>query len=188
MSSKETTSKSKSLFNNYQNLMIRYPFLMNAIQAGVINGSSVIVSQFLTYNETLDKEFHIQWYDVITMSIIAMTLITPILLIFYSQLNKLQIGKMMKLLIDQLIFSPLLTFSIICYRFVLLGYFHNEMQSMNSIFVLAMEITPKAMRSSWLFWIPARFFVLNYVPPMYHLLVGSILSFVWNIVFSMILS
>lgn len=49
------------------------------------------------------------------------------------------------------------------------------------------KVFPKTVMSAWGFWIPARFVTLLYVPPMYHLLLGSLFSFLWNVILSLIL-
>ena len=88
-----------------------------------------------------------------------------------------------KLLIDQLAFSPPFNACIIALRLFLMGRtpYANIPTELYQIF-------PKAVMYAWGYWIPIRFITLLYIPPMYHLIIGSIFSFVWNVIFSLILS
>jgi hypothetical protein len=172
--------KVTTLLKRYQTLLVRYPLLMNALQSGFISSCSVITSQFVA-GKSFDE---INWIEVRTMCVIAMFFITPTLLAFYGVvLEKLHWGVIGKLIVDQLLFSPLFTAAIITLRFVVLGEV-----PLREIPGLVIQIVPKAVFSSWTFWIPARAFTLKFVPPHLHLLTGNMMSFVWNIIFSLLLS
>ena len=163
--------------STYQTLMIKYPFFVNATQSAIISSSSVIVSQLLAGNSKID------WSEVRTVAFIGSFWITPVLLVFYSKLHRLQLGVLGKLALDQLIFSPIFTLTIISLRLVVLGRVpYNDFTS-----VLGQTV-PKAVLSSWTFWIPARGFTLLIVPVHLHLLAGNVFSFIWNIILSMLLN
>ena len=163
--------------STYQTLMIKYPFFVNATQSAIISSSSVIVSQLLAGNSKID------WSEVRTVALIGSFWITPVLLVFYSKLHRLQLGVLGKLALDQLIFSPIFTLTIISLRLVVLGRVpYNDFTS-----VLGQTV-PKAVLSSWTFWIPARGFTLLIVPVHLHLLAGNVFSFIWNIILSMLLN
>ena len=51
-----------------------------------------------------------------------------------------------------------------------------------------LKVLPSVMLSAWLYWIPARFITLTYIPPMLQLLVNSGFGFIWNIIFAIVLS
>lgn len=163
--------------STYQTLVIKYPFFVNATQSAIISSSSVIVSQLLAGNSKID------WSEVRTVAFIGSFWITPVLLVFYSKLHRLQLGVLGKLALDQLIFSPIFTLTIISLRLVVLGRVpYNDFTS-----VLGQTV-PKAVLSSWTFWIPARGFTLLIVPVHLHLLAGNVFSFIWNIILSMLLN
>ena len=163
--------------STYQTLMIKYPFFVNATQSAIISSSSVIVSQLLAGNSKID------WSEVRTVALIGSFWITPVLLVFYSKLHRLQLGVLGKLALDQLIFSPIFTLTIISLRLVVLGRVpYNDFTS-----VLGQTV-PKAVLSSWTFWVPARGFTLLIVPVHLHLLAGNVFSFIWNIILSMLLN
>lgn len=169
------TEKKKE--SSYQALLRKYPYYVNATQSAIISSCSVLVSQTLAGNVLYD------WSEVRTVSLIGALWITPVLLVFYSRLHKWQLSFYGKLAFDQLIFSPLFTISIITLRLIVLG--RVEFKDFYSVLC---QTVPKAVLSSWTFWVPARGFTLLIVPPHLHLLTGSIFSFMWNIILSMLLN
>ena len=163
--------------SSYQTLLMKYPFYVNSTQSAIISSSSVVVSQLLAGNSKID------WSEVRTVAFIGAFWITPVLLIFYSKLHRLPLGVMGKLALDQLIFSPLFTVTIISLRLIVLG----RVPYADFTSVLGQTV-PKAVLSSWTFWVPARGFTLLIVPAHLHLLAGNIFSFIWNIILSMLLN
>jgi hypothetical protein len=108
----KTSKKENSFFSRYQTLLIEYPYISNAIQGAIITAGGVMVSNFIQKGDVDFKE-------VFSMIIVSATLVTPTLLAFYSFLSKLSIGNFGKLLIDQLIFSPIFTGSIVAYKIII---------------------------------------------------------------------
>lgn len=168
---------SDGILANYKTLMVKHPYLVNAVQSAIISSSSVLVSQFLSGKSETD------WDEVRAVAFIGAFWITPVLLVFYSRLQKLSYGFVGKLVIDQLIFSPIFTLSIITARLFLLGRVPFE-----EFPTILSQTVPTAVLSSWTFWIPARGFTLLIVPPHLHLLTGSAFSFLWNIILSLLLN
>ena len=166
-----------SALSNYKTLMIEYPYMVNATQSAVISSCSVLVSQFIGGKSKLD------WSEVRSVSFLAAFWITPALLIFYSRLQKMSLSFTGKLAVDQLIFSPIFTVSIITARLFLL-----QRSPMHEFPNILLNTVPKAIVSSWTFWIPARAFTLLIVPPHLHLLTGSLFSFIWNVILSLLLN
>ena len=166
-----------SALSNYKTLMIEYPYMVNATQSAIISSCSVLVSQFIARKSEFD------WNEVRAVSFLAAFWITPVLLIFYSRLQKMPLGFTGKLVVDQLIFSPLFTLSIITARLFLL-----QRSPMHEFPNILFNTVPKAIISSWTFWIPARAFTLLIVPPHLHLLTGSLFSFIWNVILSLLLN
>lgn len=197
--SKSVENKSKSpkhegdheknaLFAIYQDLLNKYPLLINTTQGVLTQGLSVITSQYLDHinKEKSDLSFleSINWTEVITMSTISAVYITPILMIFYSYLNKSKANNVTKLIIDQIIFSPIFTFGIILLRVLIL----NPSLTFYNMFHHTATVAPKAVRTSWLFWIPLRYFTIKYIPPAYQLLFGNVCAYIWNIILQTILN
>jgi hypothetical protein len=170
------TNKKNTFFSNYNTLLIRHPLLINGIQAALIAGLGVLISDSINGNFG-----SFDWLEVRTMMIINLVFNTPILLWFFKQLDKIKSGVLTKLLVDQLIFSPVFNSCIIALRLFLIG------TDMNDIVPQVIAVVPKALLSSWLFWFPQRYLTLTYVPASYQLLCGSVCGLAWNVIFSMIL-
>lgn len=179
-SSDDSESKKTTLFARYNSLLAQYPFFMNGSQAAIIAGSAVLLSQTFIP----PKGSSIAIYDlseVWVMMLINFAFITPILLWFFGWLNRNVNGVVMKLLFDQFVFSPFFTASIIALRFILKGGNPNEIPKM------LLLVLPKAQLAGWMFWIPARFFILTFIPKQLALLVNSLFALLWNIIFSILL-
>ncbi len=176
MSSENGEKKDKSLFATYNTLLIRFPLLINGVQAAILAGLGVVISQLVTGDLEYD------WLEIRTMMVISLVFSTPILLWFFKQLERMQSGIIVKLLVDQLLFSPPFTAGIVALRLFLVG------TPLSDIPQLVLTVVPKAMMSSWMFWFPQRFLTLKYVPPAYQLLCGNVCALAWNVIFTMILT
>lgn len=150
--------------------------LKNCMQSAVIAGFGTSITEIIKGNEIVDVR------EILIMMLLNFMFITPVLLAFYSFLGSVNGGTLKKLLIDQLLFCPMLTASIIGLRLVLIG------TSINKVIPLVIEVMPEAMKSTWLFWIPQRFLTLTFVDPKHHLLANNLSALVWNVIFSMIIS
>lgn len=170
------TDKKKTFFAIYNDLLIQYPLLINGIQAATIASLGVIASQLIAGVKEID------YVEVQIMAIINFIFMTPVLMWFYKLLQTLPYNVYGKLFLDQAIFSPLFTSGIISLRLYLLG------SDINEIPLLVYKIVPSAMISAWLFWIPVRFIMISFIPPVLQLIVGNAFSFIWNIIFAMILA
>ena len=171
---KSKESNHKSLATSYNDLLIRYPLMINGLQAAIIAGLGVLASQLLNGN-------HFDFIEVYIMMFINFAYHTPILLAFNNILQKTGLRILPMLIIDQLLFSPLFTCGIVGLRLLLLG------NSIYNIPNMIWSVVPGAMISSWMFWVPSKAIIFNFVPPMYQLLAGNAFSFIWTIIFAMIL-
>jgi hypothetical protein len=160
--------KKQSLYAVYNDLLVTYPLLVNGTQSSIITGLGVITSQIIIGVKQYD------YIEIKVMMFINFIFITPILLIFYKQLSKLSINNMFKLIIDQFVFSPLFTFCILSLRLYLLGENH-----IYQIPIEVLKVLPSVMLSAWLYWIPARFITLTYIPPMFHSLVYTGFTYIY---------
>ena len=169
--------------------MARYPLLMNEVQSGIITASAVACSNVVT-GENID---HI---EVLIMTIVTLTFITPILLRYFDWLGSLKLPVLHGLVLDQLIFSPIFTTGIITYREFVhdimfggpldLSTLMNADNVMQRIVKVA-QIVPSIMIKSWGYWVPLRLLILKFVPPMYHVVIGSAFSFIWQIIMALAL-
>ena len=162
--------KKQSLYDIYINSLVTYPLLVNGTQSSIITGLGVITSQIIIGVKQYD------YIEIKIMMVINFIFITPILLIFYKQLNKLSLNNTFKLIIDQFLFSPLLNFCILSLRLYLLGE-NNIYHIQSKVF----KVLPSLMLLSWFYWIPAKLIIFTYIPPMLQLLVFSGLTYIYVI-------
>jgi hypothetical protein len=172
----ETTEEKKKSFSaQYSELLVKYPLLVNAVQGAIIAGLGVLASQVLSGMENFD------YTEVWIMMLINFAYHPPVLMWFNSILRKSNMKIIPLLIADQAFFSPFFTAGIVSIRLLLLG---TELRAIPGI---VLDVVPKAMGPSWLFWVPSKAIIFLYVPPMYQLLAGNAFAFVWTIIFAMIL-
>ena len=211
-----------SLFDRYEALLKKNPLLINTIQGlivhsfhhsiipifsynssrysgAIITACSVVASQWIDYHRNDSSvDFAIDYTEIRVAVTVNVVLITPLLLFFFSQvLSRITSdsgGLILKLFIDQLLFSPVLTFLIIALRFSLTysaeEYGGDPLRMSNAVLTMlpgVLKMLPGVMTTSWAFWVPARILMLNYCPTRYMLLTTSIASFMWNIIFNIMM-
>ena len=193
----------------YSKLMKEFPYIMNATQSAIVACLSSMTSSWLNKEET-------NWADALLWMVLNVVYITPVLLLFYRWLDSKKCWEnWQKVAFDQAIFSPIFTFVLLTGRNVAKPLFEQvvkqvDVKTMTSASLIAvlrnvqlegtllaqvqmhaqavLEILPKVCVSNWSFWIPARFMMLSLIAPELHLISGTLLSFVWNIILSSILN
>ena len=174
--SSDLSVKKNSFGAQYNDLLVKYPVVINGIQAALIAAVGVLISQTIAGL----KEFDFK--EVYIMMFINFTYMTPLLIWFNSLLMKSNLKIFPLLFVDQGLFAPVFTSGIIGLRLFLLG------SNPSSIPPTLWAVVPNAMISSWMFWVPVKALIFLYVPPIYQILVGNAFSLVWNVIFAMILS
>ena len=172
----DSDDKKPSLLRRYQAILTEYPYSSNATQGAIITASGVMASNYLLTGR-------VDWKEVIVMMIVSATFITPMLLLFYNILGQLKISNFGKLFLDQACFSPLFTSAIISYKLFLLS---NGKLTLSDLLTSLVAIVPAAVQASWCFWIPQRYLTLTFVPPYLHLVLGSLCSFLWQMIFTVV--
>ena len=181
-------STEKKVMFSYNTLMTRYPMLMNEAQSGIISASAVACSNIISAEE-------VDHWEISVMVIVTLTFITPIITSYYSRLGKMNLPLLQSIVLDQLIFSPVFTTGIIMYRAIVLDVLSGSILPSGLLDVgdigrragQVIPIIPSIMMKSWGYWIPIRLLILKFVPPMYHVVIGSACSFVWQIIMAMAL-
>jgi len=195
---KEEEAKEKSLFGKYQSLMAAYPFGMNQLQSSMITAGAVYTSNQLSGDDNN--------MEVLIMVIVTLTFITPILLKYYGWLNKQNLALVPSLVVDQFLFSPIFTFGILLWRGIVTesidlvtwrgviaeiiaenDHLGDWFLAKKGTITTVLSILPGIMKKSWMYWIPIRLLILKFVPPMYHVVLGSVCSFIWQIIMALAL-
>jgi len=172
----DTKEKKNTWLTWYKSLLVQYPLLMNGVQAALMAGLGGFLSQMIAGVTKFD--FH----EIQIMMLINFAYHTPILIWFSTLLAKSKMNLVTKVVVDQLFFSPVFTSGIVAVRLLLKG------TDIKSIPAEVINVVPGAMLYSWMFWIPAKTFILAYVPVMYQFLVNNAFALVWNIIFAAILN
>ena len=188
-------SKKNGLLFQYQTLLARYPYPMNACQSAVIASFSNATSQYIQHTQQpkggVEEDFHLRFDFCLAMALTNILVITPTLLMF----NKFVIqGNLFRnapiwqrVCVDQFVMSPILTAAIVASRLGFLIMFGSEFHTWGSFVQAVVDKAPTAVTSSILFWVPQRFVAYSYCPPHLLLLFGSVCSYFWNIIFGIIL-
>ena len=183
-------AKKEAPLGLYKSMQAAHPIKTDASVAALLSYASVVVSERMTSQAA-------EVGAALAMAIVAASFITPVLSHYYGWLGKQPWNKLGSLAFDQLIFSPVFTFLLLTYRLLVLTTLQKWASGSLSLAVLhgrlgsapqeVLPILPDVVRSSWFFWVPCRFIMLNYVPPMYHIVAGNVASFVWNVLLAMLL-
>ena len=157
-------------------------FLTNAGVASILAASGNLVSNYL-------KDVPLDWTDALVWAILAFFYITPILMVYYDWLARRNWSKFQKLAVDQLLVSPIFMFGLLVAKDIILHIYQDSL-TIESLYFFdkgaIWAILPGIMKANWLFWVPARFVVLNYVDPSFHILGGNVLSFIWQVILGLL--
>jgi len=179
---KKEEKNASSSFNTSTSLLKRYQSLMEGQEklAGNVVQSALFMALSIITSALLDGK-PIDWDAVKTMTIISVVFITPVLFFFLSYLNDKETlkahGDFSRLYIDQFVFSPLFNTGIQVLRLLIEG--KTPLADIPSSLVALM---PSIWLAGWAFWIPTRLLVIKLVPSSYHMLVGNLCAYVWNII------
>ena len=189
MSAREHTAKragrsAVSVPSRYMDLLSTHPLLINGVQSALISVLSIHCSKYFSSH----PRQHSQLHESASMFIVSFCIITPCIYNF----NKRVIARMrrhilVKVAVDQFIFSPILTFAILFSRQILLDVLNQKNISIVGTCVKSITILPTILVHGWLFWLPVKFLSLQYVPFKLQIVFSSIVAFVWNIVLSVVL-
>jgi hypothetical protein len=141
-------------------------------QAGNTNGDN---------NSDLTK-LSVNWQSVYYSLIISSMYMTPILIVFFSYLGRSKLSKPQKVFVDQFLFAPMYTAGIIALRLLFIGSL-----PLSQIPAQVVSAMPRAMMYGWLFWIPSKIILHEYIDNRYHLLLSQVLSLFWNTALSCII-
>ena len=175
----------KGFLDSINALKAKYPIVMNGIVAALLSAAGSLASNIIA-KDTLN------WVEASAWAFLAAAYVTPILMRYYGWLESRTAkgwSQGHKLVFDQLLFSPIFMFGLLAAHDVVIHTINLKSIDINFVLFSSrahiLTMLPSVMKLNWLFWIPARFVMLNYVPSSAHILLGNVLSFVWQIVLSM---
>ena len=163
----------------YTSLLARYPLVVLTLQTAVVQIASRLTVGLID-GSTLSL------LETVVTLMVGCVYINPMLMIFFGFIQTDRLSPFSKVLIDQLVFSPMFTFGLILFGDVLRCILEGGCK-VESILT---KIAPKVIQSTvsvipiaWLFWIPQRAFSQKFVPPLYQLPFNQFSSFWWTVIF-----
>ena len=173
----EKRKKVGGLKDTYDDLLRRYPRLVNCAQASLISGSADVFKQIVLYDRSLND---LDFLAMFRLMIFMFFFVTPMNMTIYHVYDRLKLSAGTKLVLDQAflcwITNPLQmsVMHVLVGRPIALLYDRIFSQELVNI-----------VKASWLVWIPAKFLMFAAVPRKYTILFQSIVSFMWQIYLSM---
>jgi len=161
----------------YDELLRKYPRLVNCASASAISGCADLFKQVALY----DKSFiELDFVAMFRLMIFMFFFVTPMNMTIYYVYDRLRIGTLSKLIIDQAFMCWVTNPLQMSVMHVLVG--HPIELLYDRIF--SQELV-KIVKASWFVWIPAKFLMFAAVPRKYTILFQSAVSFMWQIYLSM---
>ncbi|XP_038208642.1 protein Mpv17 [Zerene cesonia] len=168
--------KVREIFQFYQKLLNRRPYLVQAVQTGTLMGAGDIISQTLIEKKSL-KEF--DYSRTLKFSSIGFCFGGPALRVWYGLLNR-HVGSsgktvaMKKVFVDQVVFAPTFLFSLLVALGTLQGKKWDAIQ--NDINANYFDI----LKTNYYIWPWVQLVNFYYVPLQYQVLVVQSVALFWN--------
>jgi len=212
VASVEVDDKKKSMWAKYQTLIVKYPFTMQLVQSGILTAAGNATAQLVTGATSVALG------PLVEQVILSVCFIAPIVACWIPFLSKMQLHWTLSTFVDQFLFSPIFNIGIFTFLSAAFGggltLKYTEFTSAScsdgffkkcapgderydllltlrpSVFPAVMSYAPvwSTLASSYYVWLPATIMREKFVPPYLKGPFVLIVSFVWNIIFAIILS
>ncbi|XXG52677.1 hypothetical protein AAC387_Pa03g0938 [Persea americana] len=173
----ESGGSNKSWISWYLIALERYPMLTKALTSAFLNFIGDSICQLL-----INRMPCLDLKRSFIFTFLGFVLVGPTLHFWYFYLSKLVTlpgasGAFLRLIIDQLIFSPLF-----------IGVFLSCLVTLEG---RPTEIMPKlqqewfsAVLANWQLWIPFQFLNFRFVPQQFQVLAANVIALAWNVILS----
>jgi len=161
----------------YDDLLKRYPRLVNCAQASLISFSADAFKQVFLYDKTLNE---LDFVAMFRLMIFMFFFVTPMNMTIYHVYDRLKLTALTKLILDQAFMCWITNPLQMSVMHVLIGRPIGLLYDR----IFSQELV-KIVKASWIVWIPAKFLMFAAVPRKYTILFQSIISFMWQIYLSM---
>lgn len=212
VASVEVDDKKKTLWAKYQTLVVKYPFAMQLVQSGVLTAAGNATAQLVTGATTVALG------PLVEQVILSVCFIAPIVACWIPFLSKMKLHWTLSTFIDQFIFSPIFNIGIFVFISAAFqggltvtytqftsasctdGFFkkcapgderYDLLLTLRpSVFPAITSYKPvwNTLASSYYVWLPATVMREKFVPPHLRGPFVLVVSFLWNIIFAIILS
>ncbi|GAB4843990.1 hypothetical protein Ancab_013954 [Ancistrocladus abbreviatus] len=166
-----------SLFSWYLDLLGRFPVMTKAVTSALLTFIGDLICQV-----AIDQVPSLDYKRTFLFTLLGLVLVGPTLHFWYLYLSKLVMvpgasGAVLRLLLDQFIFSP-----------IFIGVF------LSTLIVLEgrpSEVVPKLQQewfssviANWQLWIPFQFLNFRFVPQQFQVLAANFVALIWNVILS----
>ncbi|KAF8007105.1 hypothetical protein BT93_K1186 [Corymbia citriodora subsp. variegata] len=166
-----------SLLSWYLNLLAKYPVVTKAVTSALLTFLGDLICQLV-----IDQAPSLDLKRNFLFTFLGLVLVGPTLHFWYLYLSRLVTvpgasGAIMRLLLDQFIFSPLF-----------IGVFLATLVTLEG---RPSDVVPKlqqewfsAVLANWKLWIPFQFLNFRFVPQQFQVLAANVIALVWNVILS----
>ncbi|XP_010251860.1 PREDICTED: protein sym-1 [Nelumbo nucifera] len=166
-----------SLLSWYLSVLEKYPVLTKAITSAILTFVGDLICQLL-----IDQVSTLDCKRTFLFTFLGFALVGPTLHFWYLYLSKLVTlqgasGALLRLLLDQFIFSP-----------IFIGVFLSTLVTLEG---RPSQVVPKlqqewfsAVLANWQLWIPFQFLNFRFVPQQFQVLAANVVALAWNVILS----
>ncbi|GMY19815.1 protein sym-1 [Fagus crenata] len=168
-----------SFLSWYLALLEKYPVSIKALTSALLTLIGDLICQL-----AIDQVPSLDWKRTFLFTLLGLVLVGPTLHFWYLYLSKLvplpgASGAILRLLLDQFLFSP-----------IFIGVFLATLVTLEG---RPSQAIPKlqqewfsAVLANWKLWIPFQFLNFRFVPQQFQVLAANFIAVVWNVVLSFI--
>ncbi|ERM98257.1 protein sym-1 [Amborella trichopoda] len=173
----EGGENSRSLLSWYLMLLEKYPVYTKALTSALLTLIGDLVCQLL-----IEKVSVLDSKRTFLFTLLGLVLVGPTLHFWYLKLSNLVTqpggsGALLRLLLDQFLFSPLF-----------IGFFMSTIVTLEG---RPSEVVPRLRQewfstilANWQLWIPFQFLNFLYVPQQFQVLAANFIALAWNVILS----
>ncbi|ESW34014.1 hypothetical protein PHAVU_001G116800 [Phaseolus vulgaris] len=166
-----------SLLSWYLALLEKYPVAVKALTSALLNLIGDLICQL-----AIDQVQSLDFKRTFVFTFLGFALVGPTLHFWYLYLSKLVTlpgasGALLRLVLDQFIFSP-----------IFIGVFLATLVTLEG---KPSEVVPKlkqgwfsAVLANWKLWIPFQFLNFRFVPQQFQVLAANVIAVAWNVILS----
>ncbi|KAI4319649.1 hypothetical protein MLD38_033226 [Melastoma candidum] len=166
-----------TLLSWYLFILEKYPVITKAVTSALLNFLGDFICQLV-----IDRASSFDLKRSFMFTFLGMVLVGPTLHFWYQNLSRLitvpgASGALMRLIVDQFIFSP-----------IFIGVFLSALVTLEGrpsevLLKLRQEWFP-AVLANWKLWIPFQFLNFRFVPQQFQVLTANVIALVWNVILS----
>ncbi|KAL8457219.1 hypothetical protein ACS0TY_035169 [Phlomoides rotata] len=166
-----------SLLSWYLSLLAKHPVITKAVTSAFLTLVGDLICQLL-----VDQAKSLDLRRTFTFTLLGLVLVGPTLHFWYLYLSKLVTasgasGAIIRLLLDQFIFSP-----------IFIGTFLSTLVTLEGKPSLVIPKLQQEWFSSvvanWQLWIPFQFLNFRFVPQQFQVLAANFIALIWNVILS----